>query len=274
MELTSAITAPGVNRLRGKICIITGAGQGIGRAAALRMAEEGANIVVVDLHQAGADRTAGEVRERGVDAETFVGDLMNYATAVDLMQRTVERFSRIDAIVNNIGGATAFKPYEEWEPDEITAEMNRSILPTMWCCRAVLPIMIRQAYGRIVNVGAESVRNGLWDRAPYSVGKGGVHALTTSIARENATRGIVCNCVAPGATNSGADRIVERGIRTAEGRESEVFKRMTKLTLETIPMDRFATSGEQAAAIAFLASDDASFITGQILSVNGGSSMI
>lgn len=274
MNIQADMLPSGANRLRGKIVVITGAGQGIGRATAQRCAEEGANVVAADLHAPGAERVAKEVRECGREAEAFVGDLTEYTTAASLMEFTLRRFGRIDALVNNVGGATALKPYQEWDPDEIVREMNRSILPTLWCCRAVLPIMVGQRYGRIVNVGAESVRNGLWDRAPYNVGKGGVHALTTSIARETAQLGITCNCAAPGATNSGRDRILEAGIRAAAGRESEAFMRMQQLTLQTIPMNRVSSSQEQAAAIVFLASDDASFITGQILSVNGGSSMI
>lgn len=270
-EPKTASTA--AERLRGKIVVVTGAGQGIGRATARRCAEEGANVVVADLHAPGAERVAEDVRSLGREAAIFVGDIGDYGTAEQLMQLALLRFGRIDALVNNVGGATALKPFHEWEPDDIVTEMNRSILPTLWCCRAVLPIMIGQRYGRIVNVGAESVRNGLWDRAPYNVGKGGVHALTTSIARETAELGITCNCAAPGATNSGRDRLMEAGIRAAEGRESEAFLRMQNLTLRTIPMNRVSSSEEQAATIAFLASDDASFITGQIISVNGGSSM-
>lgn len=259
-------------RFDGKVAVITGAGQGIGRATARRFAAEGATVVVAEMNSAAADRTVGDVRELGAASEAYIGDLSKYETAAALIDFAVSRFGKLDALVNNVGGATALKPYHEWEPDEIVAEMHRSILPTLWCCRAALPYMIGRGYGRIVNVGADSARNGLWDRAPYNVGKGGVMALTTSIARETATLGINCNCLSPGYTDTATDRIVERGIRTA--RASEDLERINAMQMQITPMGRPATSDEQAAAIAFLASDDVGHITGQVLSASGGMNML
>src|SRR5262249_10593176 len=146
----------------------------------------------------------------GAQAAFLLGDLLDYGSVERLVRETLEAHGEIDILANVVGGATAFRPFVEWEPAEMLVEMNRSLLPTLYCCPAALPHMIKRGSGRIVNVGAESVRNGLWDRAPYNVGKGGVHALTTSIAREVAELGITCNCVAPGGTNSQPDRVVPR----------------------------------------------------------------
>jgi NAD(P)-dependent dehydrogenase (short-subunit alcohol dehydrogenase family) len=261
------------NRLCNKVAVVTGAGQGIGRAVARRLAAEGARVVVWDLSEAGSARTVDELSARGAPVRALIGNLTDYQDVERLAAQTIESEGRIDVLANIVGGATVFKPFVEWSPEEILVEMNRSLLPALFCCRAVLPHMIGRGSGRIVNTGAESVRNGLWDRAPYNVGKGGVHALTTSIAREVAETGITCNAVAPGGTNSQPDRVVPRYADTSD--EAAVARTALRArVLTTIPMGRRAEPEEQAAAVAFLASDDASFITGQILSVNGGSSMI
>ena len=261
-------------RLRGKVAIVTGAGQGIGRATVRRLAAEAATVAVVDLNDALASEAAEELRSAGGRAAPFVHDLCSYQAVERLVAETLDAFGQIDVLVNNVGGATALRPFWEWEPEDLLQEVHRSLLPTAWCCRAVLPHMLRRRSGRIVNVGAESVRNGLWDRAPYNMAKGAVHALTTSIARETATLGVTCNCVAPAATGSSRARLQRRRGRALSREEEAGVAAMNERTLATIPMGRVATDEEQAAAIAFLASDDASFITGQVLSVNGGSSML
>jgi NAD(P)-dependent dehydrogenase (short-subunit alcohol dehydrogenase family) len=266
--------APVLNRLKDKVCIITGAGQGIGRAAARRFTQEGAIVVIADFSTQAAERTFGDLQQMGSRGEMFVGDLMHWEGAQALVAFALKRLGRIDVLVNNIGGATDLKSFHLWEPGAIIEEMNRSILPTIYCSRAVLPHMIERRFGRIVNVGAESVRNGLWDRAPYNAGKGAVLGLTTSIAREYAQFGIVCNCFSPGPTDTRPDRIVARGIRVLQGQESEHLREMGRRTLEIVPMNRQATADEQAAGIAFLASDDVGVITGQTVSAGGGMNML
>lgn len=263
------------DRLAGKVVIVTGAGQGIGRAAASRMAEEGAHLAIADLNDEGLRRTLQDLKAFDVRSAGRLCDLTTWEAAKGLIDWTIAEFGHVDVLVNNVGGASRLQPFQDWDPEAMVAEVHRSLLPTLFACRAVLPHMLERGSGRIVNVGAESVRNGLWDRAPYSTGKGGVHALTTSIAREVADKGITCNCVAPSHTLSVKDRLVDRhGSRVVSDAEKAHRKQLAERTLGTLPIGRYAESIEQAAAIAFLASDDASYITGQILSVNGGSSMM
>jgi NAD(P)-dependent dehydrogenase (short-subunit alcohol dehydrogenase family) len=256
------------------VAVITGAGRGIGRAAARRIAAEGGRVLIVDINGESAHRTAAEICAAGGESRALVADLCDYSACTRLAADVSEQAGRIDVLVNNVGGATDLKPFLSWTPEAISAELSASLLPTLWCCHAVLPYMIAQGSGRIVNVGAESVRNGLWDRAPYTVAKGGVHALTTALARELAGTGITCNCVAPAATDSQDDPLAGRTRRALDGPQLSYRHELRERMIATIPLGRPATVTEQAAAIAFLASDDSSFITGQVLSVNGGSSML
>jgi len=271
--------AAGAKRLKGKIAIITGAGQGIGRATARRMAEEGAAVLVVDRNRDGAERTCRELREYGADADTLITDISTSEAAQALMAAARERFGRIDILVNNAGGSM-HGPKLGWEytPDELMQNVQNNFWTTMWCCWAVLPYMVEQRSGAIVNVGSNAPRGTM--RLPYAAAKGGVFAITTSLALETATLGIRINCVAPhwSISEDPDDRLVTRlpGQRpTPAGSDIQQTERaqLADRHLQNIPMRRPGTKEEQAAAITFLASDDASFITGQILSVAGGATV-
>src|SRR5207253_1832503 len=180
----------------------------------------------------------------------------------------------------NAAGGSMYGPKYGWEytPEELLANVQNNFWTTMWCCWAVLPHMVEQKSGAIVNLGSNSPRGTM--RLPYAASKGGVFAITTSLALETATMGVRINCVAPhySVSEDPSDRMVTRipGERPAE-RDSEQARAqaedLASRHLQNIPMRRPGTKEEQAAAIAFLASDDASFITGQILSVGGGATV-
>jgi dihydroxycyclohexadiene carboxylate dehydrogenase len=265
----------GARRLEDKVCIVTGAGQGIGRATARRLGQEGGRIIVADRVEKGASRTVEELEDHGVHAMMVLADLSTYAGANELMQTTLAAFKRIDVLVNNAGGTIWIKPYHLYTEEEAKLELERSLYPTLWCCLAALPIMMRQASGSIVNVGSQSPR-GLY-RLPYAVSKGGIAALTKVLAMEYGRYGIRVNTVAPGGTDI-TDRITPRlairpGVMGEESPEMETYRReMAKDIANQRALQRRGLPEDQAAAIAFLASEDAAYITGQVINCSGGQS--
>jgi NADP-dependent 3-hydroxy acid dehydrogenase YdfG len=171
----------GARRLKDKVCIVTGAGQRIGRATARRLGEEGGRIVVADRIDESATEAVTELRESGVEATKALVDVGTFAGAQELIGAARAAYGRIDVLVNNVGGTIWIKPYHLYTEDEVKLELERSLYPTLWCCLAALPVMIEQRSGSIVNVGSQSVR-GLY-RLPYAASKGGIAALTKVLLR-------------------------------------------------------------------------------------------
>ena len=186
-------------------------------------------------------------------------------------------FGRIDVLINNVGGTIWMKPFHLYTDDEIELELERSLKPTIWGCRAVLPVMMAQKSGSIVNLGSQSVR-GLY-RLPYAASKGGILALTKVLAMEYGRHGIRVNTVSPGGTDI-PDRTTSRlslrpGVMAEElaEEEADAYRReMSEDIRNQQALRRRGTPEEQAAAVAFLASDDASFITGDVINCSGGQS--
>jgi dihydroxycyclohexadiene carboxylate dehydrogenase len=267
--------AAGGRRLKDKICIVTGAGQGIGRAAAKRLGAEGGTIVVADRVDEGATQTMAELNEHGVPSLKVLVDLGTLTGAKELMSKTMAAYGRIDVLVNNVGGTIWIKPFHLYTEEETAMELERSLYPTLWGCLAVLPIMMKQKSGSIVNLGSQSTR-GLY-RLPYATSKGGILALTKVMAMEYGRYGIRINAMAPGGTEI-SDRVVPRQFikpgHTVEEPvlEAEYRREMSEDIRSQQALRRRGLPEEQAAAIAFLASDDSSFITGQVINCSGGQS--
>jgi NAD(P)-dependent dehydrogenase (short-subunit alcohol dehydrogenase family) len=267
--------AAGGRRLKDKVCIVTGAGQGIGRSTARRLGAEGGIIVVADRVDEGATQTMAELREHGVEALKVLVDLSTMAGAQEMIDKTVAAYGRVDVLVNNVGGTIFIKPYHLYTEDEVKLELERSLFPTMWCCLAALPVMMKQQSGSIINVGSQSTR-GLY-RLPYATSKGGILALTKVLAMEYGRHGIRINAMAPGGTDI-TDRVVPRqfikpGVTVDEPDDEASYRReMVEDIRNQQALRRRGTPEEQAAAIAFLASEDASFITGQVINCSGGQS--
>ena len=250
-------------RFAGKRGVVTGAAQGIGRAVAARMAAEGGRVALVD-RSAVVHEAAGEITAAGGTATAIVADLEQFAECERAMAAAG---GRIDVLVNNVGGTIWAKPYAEYAETEIEAEVRRSLFPTLWCCRAVLPHMLRDGGGVIVNVSSVATRG--VNRVPYSAAKGGVNALTASLAWEYAGRNIRVCAVAPGGTDAPPRRI-PRNEAAPSGQERGWYRQVVDQTVGSCLMGRYGTVEEQAAAILFMASDEASYVTGVTLPVAGG----
>ena len=251
------------DRFAGKVMVVTGAAQGIGRDVASRAAAEGAQVLLVDRAEFVADVAA----EVGEGAAGFSADLETYAGAAAAMAEAIARFGRIDVLINNVGGAIRMRPYADFEPDQIEAEIRRSLFPTLWCCHAVLPQMLAQRQGTIVNVSSNATRG--IRRVPYSAAKGGVNALTQSLAMEYADHGIRVVATAPGGTQAPPRRTQRNADGDTAQEQAWMAEAVTQVTQSTF-VKRYATLAEQVAPILFLASDEASYITGSVLPVAGG----
>lgn len=249
-------------RFDDRVAVITGAGRGIGLAVAERFAREGARLVLGDLDAATVEAAAAQLRKQGAEVVTVAGDLSDQAVAERTIAAATEHFGTVDILVNNAGGGI-LRPFLEHTPDTLRATIDRNLWTCIWCCWLALPIMKVRGYGRIVNLGADSVRNGLFDHAAYNAAKGGMHGMTTGLAREFARDGITVNTVAPCV-------VATPQLEEVAKANPELVRKVT----EIVPMGRPGTMAEIASMVTYLATEEASFVTGQVISVNGGTTML
>jgi 3-oxoacyl-[acyl-carrier protein] reductase len=243
-------------RLKDQVAVITGAAQGIGKAIAESFAREGASIVVSDINAALAQKTAEEIKQKySIETIAVDGNTAILADCEKLMQQTLDKFSKINILVNNAGITrdNLVLRMSEAEWDSVIAVNLKGVFN---CLKAASKIMIKQRSGRIINIASVVGQMGNAGQANYSASKGGVIALTKTCAREFSSRNILVNAIAPGF------------IRTAmtDALSEEAKKKMA----DQIPLGRLGEPEDVAKAALFLASDDSSYITGHIISVNGG----
>lgn len=246
-------------RFKDKVVLVTGAAQGIGRGVVERLLLEGAQVVAVDRSEL--------VHELPEQVHALTADLERYADCQRAIAEAVQHFGRLDILINNVGGTIWAKPFEHYLPDEIEAEVRRSLFPTLWCCHSALPHMLEQGSGVIVNVSSIATRG--VNRVPYGAAKGGVNALTACLAFETAGRGVRVNATAPGGTEAPPRRI-PRNTAAATEQEQQWYAKIVEQTKDSSLMKRYGSIDEQVGAILFLASDEASYITGVTLPVGGG----
>ncbi|MCP3465495.1 SDR family oxidoreductase [Bradyrhizobium sp. CCGUVB23] len=250
-------------KFKNNVAVVTGAAKGIGFAIAEWLAKDGAKLVLADLDGAGLkDASTHLASKYGAEIASQAGDLSDQAVAETTIRLASDRFGRLDILVNNAGGGI-IRPFAEHTPETIKTTIDRNLWTVLWCSWYAVPTMRKQGYGRIINLGADSVRNGLWDHAAYNAAKGGVHGLTTGMAREFAKDGITVNTVAPCAVNT------PQMVAITKSNPALAAK-----FVSVIPMGRPAEMEEVASMVSYLASAEASFVTGQVISVNGGSTML
>lgn len=250
-------------RFAEKVAVVTGAAQGIGLEVAKRLGREGACVVVADAAEGPANEAVQILQRMGIAAVGAVGDLSTLEGAEAAMARASDEFGGLDILVNNVGGAIWMKPFWYFTEDEMRAEVDRTLWPTMMCCRAVLEHFRTRGGGVIVNVGSNAATDGVY-RIPYSACKGAVVSLTKSLAVELASLNIRVNCVSPGGTMA-LGRKTPRGADSPNEREVEWIRQFVKLVGNEELLSEHATAEEQASVIAFLASSEANHITGEVV---------
>lgn len=246
-------------RLAGKVAIVTGAGQGIGRGIALAYAREGARVVIAELRPHRAERTAAEIRAAGGVALAVPTDVSRREGVDAMVRRAVAEFGGLDVLVNNAQGMHGHRPLEELTDEEFDVFLVSGLKGTFWAMQAVFPHMRDRGGGRIINFVSLNAIVGAPGLADYNATKGAIAALSRTAAREWGRYGILVNCIAPGATS-------KRGMEYLE-RNPEAARRIA----EERPLGRLADPERDLAPVAvFLASDDGHFVTGQTYFVDGG----
>ncbi len=241
--------------LKNRVAIVTGAGQGIGRSIALRLAKDGATVVVTDI-TGKENETLNEIRSLGGQGMALRLDVTDPRMAEDTAKRVYDTYGRIDILVNN-AGIYPFKPFLEMTFDDWYKVININLNGTFNVTRAVVPYMVKQKYGRIISISSVAGNiMGFTGLTHYSASKAGIVGFTRALALELARYGITVNAIAPGAV---------RTPTTQAGGEEQM-----KMMMQVIPLGRLAEPEDIASTVAFLASDDASYITGALIVVDGG----
>jgi 3-oxoacyl-[acyl-carrier protein] reductase len=243
-------------KLRGRVALVTGGSRGIGKAISLALAREGADVVVDHLEQKEeANEVVEEIRRMRRRALAFQTDVRDFDKVVNMVEQTIEEFGKIDILVNN-AGIVRDKTLRKMKKEEWEIIIDTNLSGVFNCIKAVITYMEERKNGKIINISSVIGETGNFGQANYAAAKAGVIGLTKSVAKEVARKGITVNAVAPGFTETGMLKTIPESVK--------------EQILKQIPMGRFATPEDIAKVVVFLTSDDANYITGQVINVNGG----
>ena len=251
-------------RFEGRTVIVTGGGGGIGGASCRRFATEGARVAVFDVNLEAAQNVARDIVASSGQAQAFQCDITDRASVDQAVAATIERFGPIDVLVNNAGW-DIFCPFTKTEPAQWDKLIAINLIGPLHMHHAVLPGMVARRAGRIVNIASDAARVGSSGEAVYAACKGGLVAFSKTLAREHSRHGITVNVVCPGPT----DTALFADYKAGAGNPEKLVEAFTR----SIPLGRIGQPDDLPGAIAFFASDDAAYVTGQVLSVSGGLTM-
>ncbi len=241
-------------KFEGRTAIVTGSSRGLGKAIAEKLGILGANVVLTGTSET-VFNTAAELEAKGIKAVAIVGDVRNAEDVKNMISKAVETFGGIDILINN-AGITKDKPMAMMSEDDWDTVLDINLKGCFLCTKAAAKLMIKKKYGRIINVSSVAGAYGNPGQANYSASKGGMIGLTKTTAKELATRGITCNAVTPGLIESDMTEILPEDLK--------------RKYLEKIALGRFGTPEDVANVVAFLASDEAGYVTGQVIDIDGG----
>lgn len=242
--------------LSGKIALVTGASKGIGRGIAIALGKEGATVVIhYNNDKKGAEETERIIKEYGGYSKIIQGDLTNYKQAKNIVEGTLKTFQRIDILINN-AGICHLGLFMDMKVEEIDSLINTDLKGAMYICHSALPSMISRKYGKIINLSSIWGNVGASCEVAYSAAKGGINSFTKALAKEMAPSGITVNAIAPGVIDTAMNKWMSK-----EEKESLEYE---------IPIGRFGKAEEIGNVVTFLCKDEASYITGQVITVDGG----
>ncbi|MFH2138973.1 MAG: 3-oxoacyl-[acyl-carrier-protein] reductase [Candidatus Omnitrophota bacterium] len=242
-------------KLKDKVAVITGGASGIGKEIALMLAKEGANCVICDVNEDALKSSAEEIEALGVKSLPIVLDVSNLEQCDVMVNKVIDKFQKIDILINNAGitrdGLLLRMSEKDWD-----AVIAVNLKGTFNCTKAAVKRMIKQRYGRIVNIASIIGLMGNAGQSNYAASKAGIIGFTKSVAREVASRNVTVNAIAPGFIDTKMTQVLPDEVKEA--------------MLKQIPMARFGNTDDVSKLVLFLASDDSSYITGQVVSINGG----